>query len=99
MQQVSKTLLAKQTPVVARSALLISQTSQFSEQASNKPQLTMAEEETKHRMKLPLYDLNPRVENCWVAPNSTIGKSLDNTIHLSSISYEVGLLLCVIRSI
>lgn len=35
----------------------------------------MANEETSHRVKLPLYDLRPRIENCWVAPNSTIGKS------------------------
>ncbi len=34
----------------------------------------MANEETTHRVKLPLYDLRPRIENCWVAPNSTIGK-------------------------
>ena len=34
----------------------------------------MANEETKHRVKLPLYDLRPRLEQCWVAPNSTIGK-------------------------
>ena len=32
----------------------------------------MAEEETKHRVKLPLYDLFPRIEACWVAPNSTV---------------------------
>ena len=32
----------------------------------------MAEEETKHRVKVPLYDLFPRIENCWVAPNSTV---------------------------
>ena len=24
-------------------------------------------------MKLPLYDLEPRNENCWIAPNATIG--------------------------
>jgi tetrahydrodipicolinate N-succinyltransferase len=34
--------------------------------------LTMANEESKHRMKLPLYDLEPKLENCWVAPNSTV---------------------------
>ena len=32
----------------------------------------MANEESKHRMKLPLYDLEPKLENCWVAPNSTV---------------------------
>ena len=26
----------------------------------------------KHRMKLPLYDLEPRTENNWIAPNATI---------------------------
>lgn len=36
--------------------------------------LTMATEESKHRMKLPLYDLEPKVEQAFVAPNSTIGK-------------------------
>ena len=34
--------------------------------------LSMANEESKHRMKLPLYDLEPKLENCWVAPNSTV---------------------------
>jgi hypothetical protein len=38
--------------------------------------LTYAEELSKHRMKLPLYDLEPRVENCWVAPNATLGNLL-----------------------
>jgi hypothetical protein len=38
------------------------------------PNLTMAREESKHRMKLPLYDLEPRTEQCFVAPNSTVGK-------------------------
>ena len=32
----------------------------------------MAEEETKHRMKLSLYDLTPYIENSWIAPNSTV---------------------------
>jgi carbonic anhydrase/acetyltransferase-like protein (isoleucine patch superfamily) len=32
----------------------------------------MANEERKHRMKLQLYDLEPKLENCWVAPNSTV---------------------------
>lgn len=84
MQQVSKTLLSKQTPVVARTTLITSQTSQFSEQASHKPQLTMAEEETQHRMRLPLYDLMPRIENCWIAPNSTVGKCPLPIHHLTS---------------
>ena len=34
--------------------------------------VTMADEESKHRMKLSLYELNPYVENCWIAPNSTV---------------------------
>ena len=34
--------------------------------------LTMAEEESKHRVKLPLYDLDPKIENAWVAPNATV---------------------------
>ena len=46
----------------------------FSEQPARRAQLSMANEETKHRVKLPLYDLRPRLEQCWVAPNSTIGK-------------------------
>lgn len=32
----------------------------------------MAHEESKHRMKLSLYDLEPKLENCFVAPNSTV---------------------------
>jgi hypothetical protein len=24
-------------------------------------------------MKLPLYDLEPRTENAWIAPNATLG--------------------------
>jgi len=49
----------------------------------------MANEETSHRVKLPLYDLRPRIENCWVAPNSTIGKSpstfaMINSFHVSN---------------
>ena len=75
MQQVSKTL-TKQSPVIRARATLVSsqQTQSFSLQAVQKPELSMASEETKHRVKLPLYDLYPRIENCWVAPNSTIGK-------------------------
>ena len=26
----------------------------------------------KHRMKLPLYDIEPRTENNWIAPRATI---------------------------
>lgn len=39
-------------------------------------QLTMAGEESKHRIKVPMYDLEPHTENCFIAPNSTIGKYL-----------------------
>ena len=50
------------------------QVNAFSEGYETKAALTMANEESKHRMKLPLYDIEPMVENCWVAPNSTIGR-------------------------
>lgn len=55
-------------------ALVSTQATQFSSDGA-KPPLTMTEEETKHRMTLPLYDLVPRIDNCWIAPNSTVGKS------------------------
>ena len=32
----------------------------------------MAQEELKHRIKLPLYDIEPKIENCWIAPNSVV---------------------------
>lgn len=35
-------------------------------------QLSMANEETKHRTVLPLYDLQPKIEECWIAPNATV---------------------------
>ena len=50
------------------------QVNAFSSNYETKAAVTMANEESKHRMKLPLYDLEPQVENCWIAPNSTIGK-------------------------
>ena len=84
--QVSKTLI-KQSKAHGRRAPLLAQSQQstaaFSEQPVQKPQISMMGEETKHRVKLPLYDLMPRIENCWVAPNSTIGKYLyiKNTSH------------------
>ena len=34
--------------------------------------LTMMDEESKHRNKIALYDLNPYIENCWVAPSATV---------------------------
>ena len=39
---------------------------------SNFGSVTMADEESKHRIRLSLYDMNPYVENCWVAPNSVV---------------------------
>jgi gamma-carbonic anhydrase len=41
----------------------------------------MASEESKHRMKLPLYDLEPHTENCFIAPNSTVGKYLSQSLN------------------
>ena len=70
MQQVSKAVLKTKKNIVA--PIVATQTNQFSGNHANKPQLSMASEETKHRAKLPLYDLRPRIENCWVAPNSTV---------------------------
>jgi len=35
-------------------------------------QVRAIEEHSKHRMKLPLYDLEPRTENNWIAPSATI---------------------------
>lgn len=69
MQQVSKTI-AKSKPTTK--VIVVCQNSSFSEQAQHKPQLTMVNEETKHRIKLPLYDLMPRFDNNWVAPNATV---------------------------
>lgn len=37
------------------------------------PKLAYMEEISKHRHKLPLYDLDPRTENAWIAPNATLG--------------------------
>ena len=53
-------------------SLVACQNTKFSEQATQKPQLTMVDEETKHRVRLPLYDLMPRFDNNWVAPNATV---------------------------
>jgi hypothetical protein len=36
------------------------------------PKIAYQDEISKHRMKLPLYDLYPRTENNWIAPNATI---------------------------
>jgi carbonic anhydrase/acetyltransferase-like protein (isoleucine patch superfamily) len=32
----------------------------------------MANEETKHRTFLALYDLQPQIEECYIAPNATV---------------------------
>ena len=33
-------------------------------------------------MKLPLYDLEPRTENSWIAPSATLGKSIPSSFIL-----------------
>lgn len=48
------------------------QANTFSEGPVNRAAVTMANEESKHRMKVPLYDIEPQIENCWIAPNATI---------------------------
>ena len=70
--QVSKTLIKKAQS--GRRALIVQSQSSAAFSEQTKPQISMMDEETKHRVKLPLYDLMPKIENCWVAPNSTIGK-------------------------
>jgi hypothetical protein len=47
---------------------------------SEKPRLAYAEDLSKHRMKLPLYDLYPKTENAWIAPNATVSKYKDRDI-------------------
>ena len=42
----------------------------------DKPKIAYVEDVTKHRMKLPLYDLYPKTENAWIAPNATVSKLL-----------------------
>jgi carbonic anhydrase/acetyltransferase-like protein (isoleucine patch superfamily) len=32
-------------------------------------------------MKLPLYDLEPRTENSWIAPNATLSKKKRSIIN------------------
>ena len=46
----------------------------FGDSPLDKATLTMATEESKHRIKLPLYDIDPSIENCWIAPNATVGR-------------------------
>ena len=78
MQQFSKQITAAKRPALAAAratpSLSAVPCTQFSGQPTHKPQLSMVTEESKHRMKLPLYDLMPKTENNWVAPNSTISK-------------------------
>ncbi len=38
------------------------------------PRVAYVEDHSKHRMRVPLYDLEPRTENSWIAPNATLGK-------------------------
>lgn len=40
----------------------------------DKPKIAYVEDQSKHRMKLQLYDLYPRSENAWIAPNATVSK-------------------------
>merc|ERR1719243_346409 len=46
------------------------QRAQFS--ASNEVSVEAVESHSKHRMKLPLYDLEPRTQNNWIAPSATV---------------------------
>lgn len=55
-----------------RGLMASTQCTKFSTLYKPEPALTMAEEESKHRIKLPLYDMHPYIENCWVAPSATI---------------------------
>ena len=52
--------LAKRNMIMART------------QANRFSSVTMADEESKHRIKLSLYQLDPYIENCWIAPNSVV---------------------------
>ena len=36
--------------------------------------MAYADEISKHRMKVTLYDITPKNENCWIAPNATVSK-------------------------
>ena len=40
----------------------------------DKPKVAYVEELSKHRFKLPLYNLYPKTENAWIAPNATVSK-------------------------
>ena len=73
MLSAAKTAVSKQ---LANSTKMMvpTQINAFSEGYATKAAVTMAGEESKHRMKLPLYDIEPELENCWIAPNSTVSK-------------------------
>jgi hypothetical protein len=38
------------------------------------------EQLSKHRMILPLYDLYPRNEMCWIAPSAVVGKAFGEVV-------------------
>jgi len=37
--------------------------------------IAYTQELSRHRQVMPLYDLVPEIDNAWIAPNATIGKS------------------------
>ena len=53
--------------------LIISKSNSLVIETPAHQRIAYAEESSKHRMKLPLYDLEPRTENSWIAPNATLG--------------------------
>jgi hypothetical protein len=62
--------MMKNNAVRRQVAQLVSQT-----RASIAPfstRLSLIDEESKHRVKLPMYDLEPKIEHAWVAPNATV---------------------------
>ena len=48
-------------------------------------------------MKLPLYDLEPRTENCWIAPNATLGISFFLTSLSSWRSLSKEMVNCLVQ--
>jgi len=46
----------------------------FNAAQETQSKIAYQEEISKHRMKLPLYDLYPRTENNWIAPNATVSE-------------------------
>jgi hypothetical protein len=61
---------SKQRGLLQLSSLLFSSNNTLT--SGDKDEIIYGDEVSKHRMKLPLYDLEPRTENNWIAPNSTI---------------------------